>query len=229
MEDSQCNDEQRVKAIESLQEQMRELNQWTNYYSKAKNELVRLNELSNEGDKTVEPRRSKRQQELQDSIAAPTSKEVKGLKSRAKFEQYSEYDKTHQASQQEKRRVHFEAAVIEAPKKPNKKSDERVQRYEAKAKVISKPKGVTPKQSDLKADVEQSERAKAEAKRRGVDTTNAQAEEGQCGLFQDPEFTEEGKDGITVYRDDKYTKRSRIDEVSDFTLSTFLMENKVGL
>jgi hypothetical protein len=48
-------------------------------------------------------------------------------------------------------------------------------------------------------------------------------------LFSSPKYIEKAQGNIQVYREDKLKEESKIEAVNDFTLASFLMENKVKL
>ena len=228
MENADTPNETRMRAIENLQDMLDKLSRWGQYYQRAQEEIVRVNELRGEELQT-QPRRSARQQARAAKGGNNVISALKRDKQRAEDEPYREYDNIHNAHQQLQRRVRFEATPIEAPAQANVKSVERKQRYDSQAKPVSQKKH-TPADDGVKSKKdERSEKAVAEAKRRGVNTTDEETPTEKYGVFEKPEYMEESKDGIQVYRDDKYTNSTRIEDASDYTLATFLMENKVSL
>ena len=48
-------------------------------------------------------------------------------------------------------------------------------------------------------------------------------------MFQGEKYLESTKEGIRVYWNDKFANENLIENVSDFTLANYLMENKVRL
>lgn len=154
---------------------------------------------------------------------------------------YEEYDKVYRAELERKKRVRFATTVLVDPSIP-----EPIQKTEVpKSKRAIQPK-VTDK-TDTERKQKRTEKALNEAARRGLLTeeqteeTKAEKErkakiekerkekEDNYELYRDPKYVQTTEQNIPVYRDDQFTDHSSIDEVNDYTLGTFLMENKVKL
>ena len=69
----------------------------------------------------------------------------------------------------------------------------------------------------------------AKAKRRRAIRESERKVIERHDLYETDDFTQLGARDITIYREDKFTAVTCIDDVTDFTLASFLMENKVGL
>ncbi len=48
-------------------------------------------------------------------------------------------------------------------------------------------------------------------------------------LFKDPKYKTTTPQKVEIYHDEQFQGENEIDDVSDFTLATFLMENKVKI
>ena len=76
------------------------------------------------------------------------------------------------------------------------------------------------------------EKARAEAARRGIETEEARRpkqHEEVFSMFEDSVYERETPQGIKVWREDQYTAENAIDDVSDFTVASYLMDNRVTL
>ena len=76
-----------------------------------------------------------------------------------------------------------------------------------------------------------SEKNLAEAQRRGL-TQDKKADKPppeEHDMYKENTFMHESKNGIKVYHENQFVESKLIDDVSDYTLATFLMERKVKL
>lgn len=73
------------------------------------------------------------------------------------------------------------------------------------------------------------EEALEEGDKNGVKPKGHEEQADTYGLYDDNRYQSSTEGGIQTYRDDQYTSESKIDDVNDFTLAMYLMQNKVSL
>jgi hypothetical protein len=95
-----------------------------------------------------------------------------------------------------------------------------------KGAELKEAKERTRSKVEMKADVtdaEQTDACKKEKQNKEIDVYE------HYDLYSEPAFKGNTPNNVEIYQDDKFKKEAKIDEVSDFTLAQFLMENKVKL
>lgn len=169
---------------------------------------------------------------------------------------YCDYDKVLAADQEQKKRVRFEQDLqprsrknkintLNQPKSQPEQSSTR-QADTSSGESLEAGAGVDESQGEAKhaqrsanlhaqsaKQQQRTERAKAEIQRRGLqnagDSSQSQEPQGTYELYQDESWSQNTDSGIKVFRDDQFTRTKAISEVNDYTLATFLMENRVCL
>ena len=192
-------------------------------------------------------RRSERQKAKTQEKPEPTQKEVQkedsdqGEPEVSEDEVMGDYDAVFVDVQQQKKRVRFEEALLAEPVKPVAESTE-INRDEAQeaqeSEEESAVKVIVPREvrhaAGSKGDRRErkkTEKARSEAARRGSELEEARPKhpEEVFGMFEDTMYEQETPQGIKVWREDQYTAENAIDDVSDFTVASYLMDNRVTL
>jgi hypothetical protein len=139
---------------------------------------------------------------------------------------YEDYDKEFQATERSRRRVRFEDFIQSSGER--KMITEHIQVENR----VRQPKGQNASQNEKQK--ERSAKAIAEAERRGAtradleDKLAQEIQEQQHDLFKEkPQVVT--KENIQVYKENDFSTGTAIKDVGDFTLATYLMENKVSL
>jgi hypothetical protein len=209
-EDPNSTDAERDNAFKQMEYKMDEAARYRRFYLAQQHDLIRCG--------AIQTRSRKKQTEL--STEAPETQPIQ-----VDNDIYSDYDKEYKAAECTKRRVRFED-FIQSNGERKMISEHQKDNREKLPKVQST--------SQAERQKERSAKAIAEAERRGAtkaDQTEKSAkeiEEQQHDLFKnEPKVVTEG--GIQMYREDEFSVTTAIRDASDFTLATFLMENKVAL
>jgi hypothetical protein len=142
-------------------------------------------------------------------------------------ETYQDYDKHFQASQETKRRVRFQQEVeqehdelIETIQSRNPNT------FERENKAARNIKGSTSK-----TEKDRSVTKTAKGKQGGLQEDDETKKEPQekYDMYKNEDYVEVTKAGNQVYRDDKFSDSTSIEQASDFTLGVYMMENNVSV
>jgi hypothetical protein len=212
-EDSNCTEEERQRAFRKMEYKMDEIDRYRRFYTAQKKDI----------DRCMAVRTRSRTIPEQPTESAPVETEKS-----EKVEEniYEDYDKEHKAVERSKRRVRFEEFI-------QSEGDRKlIQEHIQQETRERKPKGQTTSQKEKQQ--ERTAKAVAEAERRGA--TKADREERAAREIQEQQHDlfKQGptiitKDNIQVYKEDDFSAITAIKDASDFTLATYLMENKVPL
>ena len=241
MESAQSEDWERLEAIEMLSKKVKELNDWKNYYTAKRAEIVQLHNIrtrsqsrsatkesvSNDTQETNATTAS--HDEIEDTEDTETNSQpnIEYVEAVDDFSSYEEYDKVYKASREFKKRVRFETRTIVDPEEINihqpepnsfKNNKQRSKVSKAERKLIQQQR-----KDELETETEHTD-TEIDGKEKGKPI------EDEYELYKDLNFsgqTEKGK--VEMYNDDRFKDDSKIDDVSDVTLAIFLMENKVKL
>ena len=249
MRDEQAELWEKVEAIEEFDRRTDEMNQVKNMYMTRRAELLQLHAMQTrrqrQQDTVTEPTSDTnvtagdKQVEKEETVVA--EKETENG-----HEQ--EYEVIFRAEQERRKQVRFEDKVMYEPSSVDKRTDERKESVseaevgngvgtkrvlrETRVAPIVKGAGLkeakerTRSEVEMKADVtdaEQTDACKKEKQNKEIDVYE------HYDLYSEPAFKGNTPNNVEIYQDDKFKKEAKIDEVSDFTLAQFLMENKVKL
>jgi hypothetical protein len=142
------------------------------------------------------------------------------LKDNANNGDYAEYDKAYNAERERKRRVHFEHRVIVDPE--NNPTPRPIHTNTHKKTI--KPSNHKTIQASQKNKVRE------QAAKSNKDNAKSKDKPAEVyDLYKDLKYVETTNNDVQIYKDDQFKNESEINNVSDFTLATFLMEQKVKL
>jgi hypothetical protein len=202
-EDPDSTVEQELEAIERMEACMKEMKRRTNYYGNRKAQLVQLRNIQTRSQRRTEGAKTKTSTDSDTEIKNTDDGTVE-----LDENIYEEYDRHYEAFQEKKRRVRFQ--------------------QEAEFEEISHVSDTVEVRQDQP-------RAKKSQKKRiekigvGKEEEKDKKPPEEYDMYKSTEYLETTGQGIRVYRDDKFAAGSNIDEVSDFTLAKYLMENSIPL
>jgi hypothetical protein len=199
---------------------MQRLKQWTNYYG---NRKADMNAITTRRQKLNQENETKRQIESEFSLTEthePTTVE-------SVEETYQDYDKYFQASQETKRRVRFQQEVeqendeqIETIQKQNPNTSERenkaARNIKGSTSKTEKDRSATKTAKNKQGDLQEDDEIKKEPQEK-------------YDMYKNEDYVEVTKAGNQVYRDDKFSDSTSIEQASDFTLGVYMMENNVSV
>jgi hypothetical protein len=207
-EDLNSTESERKEAFRRMEHKMDDVDRYRRFLTAQQQDVVRCMGIQT---------RSARKKE--ENVATDGKKTETAVENADKDSIYQEYDKEFQASERTKRRVRFEDFI--------QSTGER--------KMISEHiASATRKEIQVDKQKEKSAKAVKEAERRGV--TRAEREDRIAKEIQEQqhesgkiEATVTTKANIQVYKENEFSTTAAIQDVSDYTLASFLMENKVPL
>jgi hypothetical protein len=207
-EDLNSTESERKEAFRRMEHKMDDVDRYRRFLTAQQQDVVRCMGIQT---------RSARKKE--ENVATDGKKTETAVENADKDSIYQEYDKEFQASERTKRRVRFEDFI--------QSTGER--------KMISEHiASATRKEIQVDKQKEKSAKAVKEAERRGV--TRAEREDRIAKEIQEQqhelgkiEATVTTKANIQVYKENEFSTSAAIQDVSDYTLASFLMENKVPL
>jgi hypothetical protein len=202
------SDAQITEAIERMEKKMDEIERYRRFLHAQKKDIVKCMGVSTRSSKKTEVESRDDKQEKQNDKKDEPEENI-----------YAEYDKEYRSEQRERRRVRFEDFMKSAGRRQN--ISEHVARHDP-----GKTKEDKAAERKAKAIAEAERRGATKAKR--ADRLARDIAEQQHDLFKgEPTTTTKGN--VQVYQEDKFSAEATIQDVSDYTLATYLMENKVGL
>jgi hypothetical protein len=134
---------------------------------------------------------------------------------------YSEYDKTYKAEREKKKRVTFDTKILVDPE--IEEEHEKRRKLIKAQKPLSQPRQVT-KEHKVNKNTQQGDKTETAAKNKTNETKDEVYE-----LFKDTKYKTTTPQKVDIYHDEQFQGENEIENVSDFTLATFLMENKVKI
>jgi uncharacterized protein YacL (UPF0231 family) len=218
-EDPESTAEERFAAIEHMQTCMHKLKRWTNYYGNRKadmkgylNAITTRKQKLNQTNETKEP---KRESELS-LTETNESQEVESVE-----ETYQDYDRHFKASQETKRRVRFQQEV-------EQEHEEMIEMTQSRIPTENERKNTrNVKRSTAKTEKDRSVAKTARGLQEGNETKNEPQE--KYDMYKNEDYVEVTKGGNQVYRDDKFSDSTSIEQASDFTLGVYMMENNISV
>jgi hypothetical protein len=227
------------------------MNEWKTFYANRKVDIIQLNnvrtrsqrkakntesekEPTRREDGNKEPTRredgNKEPSRQEDCNREITQEEIvesdkskdnqNNLKDNNNNSDYAEYDKAYNAERERKRRVHFEHRVIVDPE--NNPTPRPI--HTNTHKKIIKPSNHKTIQ------VSQKNKVTEQAAKSNKDNAKSKVQPAEVyDLYKDLKYVETTNNDVQIYKDDQFKNDSEINNVSDFTLATFLMEQKVKL
>jgi hypothetical protein len=214
IEDSNSTETERQEAVRRMELKVDEADRYRRFLTAQKRDI--------DNCKAIQTR--SKQRELEQKSTEKTVENQTEQKTEENI--YEDYDKEFQATERSRRRVRFEDFIQSSGER--KMITEHIQVENR----VRQPKGQNASQNEKQK--ERSAKAIAEAERRGAtradleDKLAQEIQEQQHDLFKEkPQVVT--KENIQVYKENDFSAGAAIKDVSDFTLATYLMENKVSL
>jgi hypothetical protein len=199
MEDENTTTEERILAIAKFEDKVQKLIEMKNYYTAKRAEIIQ--------DYNITTRSKGKQQ------AEASQNTNEGT--------YSEYDKTYKAEREKKKRVTFDTKILVDPE--IEEEHEKRRKLIKAQKPLSQPRQVTKEHKGNK-NTQQGDKTETAAKNKTNETKDEVYE-----LFKDTKYKTTTPQKVDIYHDEQFQGENEIENVSDFTLATFLMENKVKI
>jgi hypothetical protein len=176
------------------------------------NAITTRKQKLNQTNETKEP---KRESELS-LTETNESQEVESVE-----ETYQDYDRHFKASQETKRRVRFQQEV-------EQEHEEMIEMTQSRVPTENERKNTrNVKRSTAKTEKDRSVAKTARGLQEGNETKNEPQE--KYDMYKNEDYVEVTKGGNQVYRDDKFSDSTSIEQASDFTLGVYMMENNISV
>ncbi len=138
-------------------------------------------------------------------------------------ETYQDYDRHFKASQETKRRVRFQQEVEQEHEEMIEMTQSRV----PTASENERKHTCNIKRSTAKTEKNRSVAKTAGGLQEGNETKHEPQE--KYDMYKNEDYVEVTKGGNQVYRDDKFSDSTSIEQASEFTLGVYMMENNVSV
>jgi hypothetical protein len=213
-----------------MERRMHEVFQLKKFYDKRREQMVKLHAMETRA----------RSRAVTDGLEVPNVTVTNGMgfpgvtiqKDKLAFK---EYDREAEVAREHKRRVRFEQDMKQdrelrqdrAKTSQQAQGTEQTTHKERTPLHTAEQKAKKQKQADKQQT--RSDRATAEAERRGAIEADKRGTALVHDMYETDDFKVTNENGVVVYHESKFASVSAIDDASDFTLATFLMENKVNM